>query len=203
MAQKKYNFGSNDLPISSQKRQLHRRQTSKSSVGSEDHSLSYSATSSVQSSSTTGESTDSSFAEIYKVLDSAEGEGKLTEVLKTERNEEVTPGQPSDSRGHDGGGSNHGGGSALFVPADSHRTTPSRTSPKTKQKGSTGNTATVVHNASTNRKTTSGPSPGQKGKAEKNKPPQGPIKKNDGKQIWYSQMWMCGFADAFNFSGDS
>lgn len=201
MAQKTYKFGSTDLPISSQKR--HRRQTSKSSIGSEDNSLSYSATSSVQSLSTTGESTDSSFAEIYKVLDSAEEEGKLAEVLGgsalhgKERNGTVTPGQSSDSHGHDGGGSSSHGGSALFVPADSHRTAPSRTPTSTKENKSSASTT------NNNRKTTSGSSSVQKGKAEKNKPPQGPIKKNDGKQIWYSQMWMCGFADAFNFSGDT
>ena len=31
-------------------------------------------------------------------------------------------------------------------------------------------------------------------------PPRMPIQKNDGKELWYSQIWMCGFADSFNFS---
>lgn len=194
MAQTTFKFGSNDShPVTTQKR--HRRQTSKSSVGSEDHSLSYSATSSVQSFSTTGESTDSSFAEIYKVLDSAEEEEmKLLEKIggnsSTKEKHGTVTGQSSDSHGHDGGGSH---GSALFVPADSNRSTPSR--PSTKEK----------HRNSLSRRDSSQSSTGHKGKreTEKNKPPQGPIKKNDGKQIWYSQLWMCGFADAFNFSGDT
>lgn len=197
-----YKFGSNDLPISSQKRG-HRRVNSKSSTGSEkdDQSLTYSASSSVQSTSTTGESTDSSFAEIYKVLDSAEEEGKIQEILggspnaKETRQGTINTGQSSDSHGHDGGGH----GSALFVPADSNRSTPSRPSSTKNKNSSKKQTAT-----SSSSGTTTAASNNKKGKqAEKTRPPQGPIKKNDGKQIWYSQLWMCGFADAFNLSGDT
>lgn len=56
-----------EVPTSLSQKKHHRRGNSKSSTGSD--SLAYSASSSVQSTSTTGESTDSSFADIYNLID--------------------------------------------------------------------------------------------------------------------------------------
>lgn len=185
-------------------RKHHRRGGSKTSVSSksskgnlygdenggkaDDNSLSYSASSSVQSSSTTGESTDSSFAEIIRLINDRDGDDLLVESpTNNKERPETISGQPSDSHGNDGGGH----GVTLFQEANTDY--PSRTSPS--------------HSRSPHHPSSSSLSKGKRDEknmpSSKVGPPRGPIKKNDGKQIWYSQYWMCGFADAFNLSGDA
>jgi len=69
-AMQQYAFATDEDPSSNGLgvKKHHRRTNSKASTGS-DQSLTYSASSSVQSHSTAGESTDSSFAEIMRVIE--------------------------------------------------------------------------------------------------------------------------------------
>jgi len=154
------------------KKKGHKRNTSKSSIGS-DQSLTYSANSSVQSASTTGESSDS------KILGG--------DFLKTEEFRQPTTGQPSNSLGNDGGSNDM----AIFMEANH--------SPKKRQ----------IKDSSSSTISRSSRDKSVKGKDNKNSnsnrnstapPPRMPIQKNSGKELWYSQMWMCGFADSlFNW----
>jgi hypothetical protein len=214
-------------------RKSHRRGNSKSSIGSgekDDVSLTYSASSSVQSgSSTTGESTDSSFADIYKVLDRHEEEaligalgssiGDLDSIHNKSAQQTVT-GQPTDSS-HDGGMGSavfraaNGSGSAMKgIPLTKNGTNRSNSSHgkshKNRRKNSGGNnsvdTRSTAHSSSTNGTANNSSNSGFTNNSPNgaNTPiPRGPVKKTNGKQIWYSQLWMCGFADALNFSSDS
>lgn len=165
-------------------RTRHRRGNSKTSTGS-DQSLTYSASSSVSQVST-GESTDSSFAEIYRVID----DEKISSLIGDEHMKvpKTITGQPSDSHGNDGGGL------AVFEqanPDDTRYRGPSRSTSKSRDKSKSRdskNDEKIKHSKTNQNKTPP--------------PPRIPIQKNDGKELWYSQLWMCGFADSLRFSRD-
>lgn len=179
-----YAFTTDEDPGSSM-RKHHRRTNSKASTGS-DQSLTYSASSSVQSHSTAGESTDSSFAEIMRVIEDDTLQrivGEMHDLPKT------IPGQPSNSQVHDGGGM------ALF-----ERANPAE--PTRRLRDSSSNSANISQSSRDHNKSKrdSRPSPDKIKRNSTPPPPRMPIQKNDGKQLWYSQLWMCGFADSLSFS---
>lgn len=168
----------NDDPVlrSQEKYRRHRR-------GDSSSSLSYSVGSSVQSHSTAGESTDSSFPEANRILESEEM--LVDKVKKTPR---TITGQTSNSQENDGGSHRM----AVFeqtnrvgYPSVSRRSEKQKNEKSSINTNSTGACTTSSTNNNKNAKTP---------------PPRMPIQKNDGKELWYTQLWMCGFADSFSFS---
>lgn len=164
-------------------------------------SLAYSSNSSVQSVSTTGESSSSSLSAIRKVYnDNVDEDAFLNKQLISDDLPQTITGQPSNSHEHDGGSRVS---MAIFERANpvSPKKNSNRKSPVSVASGVSKDKSrrSSNHNHSPSSYDTNSSSKSKRNNTATTPPPRMPLQKSPGKELWYNQFWMCGFADALNW----
>mmetsp|Transcript_9556 Transcript_9556/g.14362 ORF Transcript_9556/g.14362 Transcript_9556/m.14362 type:complete len:226 (-) Transcript_9556:339-1016(-) len=174
----------------------------------DNESLTYSVNSSSVASNT-GESTDSSFGEFLRAVinDNCEPltdrEAELIQKGMQGGNTTIRAGQHTDSRLYDGGGL--GNGSILFSPADQsdNVTNSKRQSRSSRRKQS----RLDGEKRRSSKEQSNGVGASRHSKRTTTPPPPAPPKKGkddfEHDQLWYSQWWMCGFADSLGLLSDN